>query len=505
LRRDGAEGQDGAVSDPTPDRNSRGPQRSGRPVGRSQAGKPGGKGPGGPSGRSTGKGKPTERSGDRPYGRTTPAKGSGDRPYGKNAASDRSGDRPYGKGKPAQRSADGRYGKDGPAERSGDRPYRKGGPGERSEDRGYGGSRPGERSGERPYRKSGSTEQSGERAYGKGRPGERSEHRSYGSGKPAERNGERPSGASGRERAGDRPYSKSGPGDRSESRPYSKSRSGDRPGERPYRERRPDDRPREAPRPGLAAKANEPETPKGLDLRQLPRGVRAELRGLSAERAEEVGAHLLMAGRLIDTDPVLAHAHAEAARRRAARLPITREAAAETAYAAGDYTAALAEFRALRRMRGGDEYLPAMADCERALGRHQAALKLIKEGLAANPEVPQLVELRLVEAGTRVDTDRRDEALRLLRTEIERIGARGPKLARARLRYAYADLLERAGEGDQAERWFDAVVRLDPDQTTDAEDRLAALRGLVIEYDETEDEDESEETPDDAPAEELSE
>jgi tetratricopeptide (TPR) repeat protein len=544
LRRHGAEGQDGAVSDPTPDRNSRGSQRSGRPDGRSQAGHPGAKGTGSPSGRSTGnggKGKPSERSGDRPYGKAKPAKGSADRPYGKSASSERSGDRPYGKGKPAERSSDGRYSKgkpaerssdgryskDRPAERSGDRPYRKSGPGERSEDRPYGKTRPGERTGERPYRKGGSAEQSGERPYRrsepagrsgdrpyrKSGPGERSEDRPYRQSRPAERTGERPYRKSGpgersedgpyrktgaAERSGDRPYAKSRPAERGEDRPYSKSRSGDRPGERPYREARPDDRPWEAPRPGLAAKPNEPETPKGLDLRQLPRGVRAELRGLSAERAEAVGAHLLMAGRLIDSDPVLAHAHAEAARRRAARLPITREAAAETAYAAGEYSAALAEFRALRRMRGGDEYLPAMADCERALGRHQAALKLIKEGLAANPEVPQLVELRLVEAGVRVDTGRRDEALRLLKAEIERIGARGPKVARARLRYAYADLLERAGEGEQAERWFDAVVRLDPDQSTDAEDRLAALRGLVIEYDETEDDlpDETDEDPD---------
>lgn len=265
--------------------------------------------------------------------------------------------------------------------------------------------------------------------------------------------------------------------------------TGDR---RPQREPRRDDRPREAPRPGLAAKPNEPETPKGLDLRQLPRGVRAELRSLTPEHAEIVGAHLLMAGQLIDTDPVLAHAHAEAARRRAARLPITREAAAETAYAAGDYATALTEFRALRRMSGGAEYLPAMADCERALGRNQAALKLVKEGLAGDPEVAQLVELRLVEAGVRTDTGQVAEALRLLKSEIELIGARGPKLARARLRYGYADLLQRTGDAQGAERWFDAVVRLDPEDTTDAADRLAALRGLVIEYDETEDEDEEE-------------
>ena len=55
-----------------------------------------------------------------------------------------------------------------------------------------------------------------------------------------------------------------------------------------------------------------------------------------------------------------------------------------------------------------------------------------------------------------------------------------------RLRYGYADLLERTGDSEQAERWFDAVVRLDPDNSTDAADRVAAIRGVVIEYDETE-------------------
>jgi tetratricopeptide (TPR) repeat protein len=193
-----------------------------------------------------------------------------------------------------------------------------------------------------------------------------------------------------------------------------------------------------------------------------------------------------MAGQLIDTDPELAYAHAEAARRRAARLPITREAAGETAYAAGNFGTALNEFRALRRMTGRDDYLAAMADCERALGRFQGALRLVKEGLAKNPEVVTRIELRLVEAGIRAQTGQVEEALRLLKSEIEELGTRGTKLARARLRYGYADLLERTGDGDQAERWFDAVVRLDPDETTDAADRVAALRGIVIEYDDEE-------------------
>ncbi len=227
--------------------------------------------------------------------------------------------------------------------------------------------------------------------------------------------------------------------------------------------------------------------------------MRAELRSLTSEHAEVVGAHLLMAGQLIDIDPELAYAHAEAARRRAARLPVTREATGETAYAAGHYDIALNEFRALRRMSGTTEYLPAMADCERALGRPHAALKLIKEGLAAQPDVTQTVELRLVEAGVRVDAGQSDEALRLLRAELERIGTRGPKLARARLRFAYADLLEAAGETDLAERWFSSAAVLDVDQLTDAEERAAALQGVTIIFDDSEDEPEEPETAEEEP------
>jgi tetratricopeptide (TPR) repeat protein len=208
------------------------------------------------------------------------------------------------------------------------------------------------------------------------------------------------------------------------------------------------------------------------------------LRGLSSEKAEMVGGRLLMAGQLIDSDPELANRHALAAKQSAPRLPIVREAVGETAYAMGDFAAALNEFRALRRMSGTDEYLPAMADCERALGRKQAALKLVKEGLARSPEVPELVELRLVEAGIRAESGQIAEALRLLQSEIENVATRGPKIVRARLRYAYADLLEQSGQLEAAEQWFGAADRLDVEQTTDAVDRVARLRGVVIEFDE---------------------
>ncbi|MFT3877775.1 MAG: hypothetical protein QM708_15340 [Propioniciclava sp.] len=221
-----------------------------------------------------------------------------------------------------------------------------------------------------------------------------------------------------------------------------------------------------------------------MDLRDLPRPVRAELRGLTQELAEIVGAHLLKAGELIGTDPQLAYAHAEAARRRAARLSVTREAAGEAAYAAGEYQIALHEFRALRRMNGGTEFVAAMADCERALGRPDKALKLVREGLDAKPDFNQRVELRLVEAGARTDLGQVAEALRLLKHEIEASAGRGSRGARARLRYGYADLLETTGDAANAERWFAAAAALDEDGETDAGERVAALQGLVLEVDE---------------------
>jgi tetratricopeptide (TPR) repeat protein len=243
---------------------------------------------------------------------------------------------------------------------------------------------------------------------------------------------------------------------------------------------------REAPRPGLARKPDEPPVPEDVDTRALHRSVRAELRGLPKELGDIVAAHLVVAGQLIDDDPELAYAHAEAARRRAARLPIVREAAAETAYAAGRYDVALSEFRALRRMTGVDDYLPVMADCERALGRPDAALKLAKQarGLTLDPSLR--AEMIIVEAGARSDLGQVAEALRILRAGISASDRPDfPRQAAARLRFAYADALARNGSADLAREWFAAAAKFDHEQETDAQARLDELDGLVLELDET--------------------
>jgi tetratricopeptide (TPR) repeat protein len=258
------------------------------------------------------------------------------------------------------------------------------------------------------------------------------------------------------------------------------------PPEAAHRTRRP---PHSGP-PGLTPRENEPPIPEGVDSRSLHGSVRAELRGLPKDLAEIVAAHLVVAGQLVDEDPELAYAHAEAARRRAARLPIVREAAAETAYAAGRYDVALSEFRALRRMTGTQDFLPVMADCERALGRPHNALKLAREADRAGLEPALRVEMIIVEAGARRDLGQDHEARRILERAVAVVRpGRVPPLAVARLYYAYADALLQADQDSDARQWFSDAVKLDLDQETDAQQRIEELDGLLIDYDEDDDED----------------
>ncbi|MCW2803639.1 MAG: hypothetical protein JWN06_1856 [Propionibacteriaceae bacterium] len=207
--------------------------------------------------------------------------------------------------------------------------------------------------------------------------------------------------------------------------------------------------------------------------------------------AEIVASHLVVAGQLIEDDPELAYSHAEAARRRAARLPIVREAAAETAYAAGHYDVALSEFRALRRMTGTHDYLPVMADCERALGRPQAALKLAKEAHRYGLDPSQQVEMVIVEAGARRDLGQEAESLRILQAAIESFTGAGEaaRMPKARLRYAYADILAAQGRESDARSWFAAAAKLDYESETDAQSRVDAIDGMMIDFDESETDD----------------
>jgi tetratricopeptide (TPR) repeat protein len=189
--------------------------------------------------------------------------------------------------------------------------------------------------------------------------------------------------------------------------------------------------------------------------------------------AARVARHLVAAGMLMDSDPRTAYQHALAARARAARIPVVREACGEAAYLAGDYADALAELRAARRMNGSVDYLAVMADCERALGRPSRALSLARDPALDRAGDAVKAEMTIVEAGARRDLGQVDAALRTLENAPLRSRSREPWLAR--LRYAYADMLLAAGRTADAIEWFHRTVAVDGDQTTDAAERLAEL------------------------------
>jgi tetratricopeptide (TPR) repeat protein len=178
---------------------------------------------------------------------------------------------------------------------------------------------------------------------------------------------------------------------------------------------------------------------------------------------------------LIDEDPETAYQHTLAARARASRLAVVREATGEAAYAAGHYAEALSELRAAKRMNGATDYLPIMADCHRALGNPEQAIKLAKSPSVANFTPAAKAEMTIVEAGARRDLGQLDAAVVALQGPDLDSDAREPWAAR--LRYAYADNLLAAGRRDEALRWFLAAADADDAEETDAADRAVELGG----------------------------
>ena len=207
--------------------------------------------------------------------------------------------------------------------------------------------------------------------------------------------------------------------------------------------------------------------------------MRAELKGVTPEAAHVVGGHVRMAALLVDDDPALALKHALAAKRRAGRLQVVREAVAEAAYAAEDFRLASSEYQALRRMTGDENVVPVLADCQRALGKPSAALELLADADTAKMNSDQRIEAVIVAAGARQDLGQTDEAQRLLRDAIA--SRRGGRIGQARLRYAYAATLEASGDSTGARTWFVAASELDQTNAADAQRRVDMLDGLPVE------------------------
>ena len=310
------------------------------------------------------------------------------------------------------------------------------------------GSKPG---GRPPQNRSGSN-RSGSGRPGSGKP---SSDRSD-SGKPA---GARPPARSGTGRPGGKPGSK--PGGKSGSRPTGKPSGARGP-------RREGDGPARRPPSGA------PRLPEGIEAEDLDPSVINELRTLPEELRDLVARRLVAADlAATEGDMAAAVAHAKEAKRLAGRVACVREAAGIAQYFAGDYAEALTDLRAVRRMRGGDEFLPMMGDCERGLGRPDRALELLRsvDLLSLDPETR--AELLIVLAGARADLDQLDAALVTL--EVPELTKAQDPMIRERMQFTYADLLERAGRIDDARTWFTRASAGESETAADAAARLARL------------------------------
>lgn len=253
-------------------------------------------------------------------------------------------------------------------------------------------------------------------------------------------------------------------------------RSGDRGRDfsRPRRDDRGGDRRRSTEeRSAEQAAYDGPPIPEEITGKELDRSVAAQLKSLPDKLALRVARHLVAAGELIEVEPRTAYEHTLAARARASRLAVVREAVGEAAYAAGEYAEALAELKAAKRMNGAQDYVAIIADCERALGRPDRALAVVKNAPREKLAPALLAELTIVEAGARRDRGELDAALRVLETSPLMSKSREPWVAR--LRYAYADALVEAERPQDALTWFHRTDAVDPERATDAAARATEL------------------------------
>jgi tetratricopeptide (TPR) repeat protein len=225
--------------------------------------------------------------------------------------------------------------------------------------------------------------------------------------------------------------------------------------------------------------------PDGITEDQISRDVKAELRGLPVDLALTVGRYLVAAE--LAKDPEQAYRYAQAARVIAARIGVVREVTGIAAYRSGRWAEALAELRAAKRLSGRGDYLPLIADSERALGRLDRALELVHSDEAKRLPRAAQIELRIVESGIRRDQGLADAGV--LALQVPELNDGRVRPWSARLFYAYGDALLDAKRPQEAREAFSRAVIADENEETDALSRMDQLDGITVEDLEDDDED----------------
>ncbi len=210
-------------------------------------------------------------------------------------------------------------------------------------------------------------------------------------------------------------------------------------------------------REDFANKPKSPLVPEAITAMDLPMPLRAQLKTLTAENAEETARHLVMVRMLGETDPELALAHAKAAASRAGRIAFIRETLGVVAYAAGEYTLALRELLAHRRATGSNDQLPLIVDSERGLGRPQRAIDEGKAVDRSKLEPSVRVNLAIALSGARLDLGQNE--LALVELEIKELDPANVFEYSVPLFWAYSDTLEVLGREAEAKKWAELATR----------------------------------------------
>lgn len=182
----------------------------------------------------------------------------------------------------------------------------------------------------------------------------------------------------------------------------------------------------------------------------LEASARRELRALGRANAENVARHLVMLQRLLESDPEQAYQHARYASSHAGRVAVVRESAGIAAYLAGHYQEALSHIRAARRLSGLDLHHAIEADCERALGRLDQALKVAAAASAKQLDDLEEAEIAMVVSGVRAEKGQPELGLVVIEDAIRLF--RGDRETLRRMHSVRADRLTELGREQEADR-----------------------------------------------------
>lgn len=151
-----------------------------------------------------------------------------------------------------------------------------------------------------------------------------------------------------------------------------------------------------------------------------------------------------------------------------------RRLAGFAAYRLGRWRAAVRHLEAYGELTGDVDHLPALMDCERALGRPTKVARRWADLRHRSPDPDVLAEARIVAVSTLADRGRLAEAITLLTGAGGGRALRNPSGRHLRQWYVLADLYERAGDIPQARQLFSRLLRAEP-EAYDAAERLEAL------------------------------